>query len=444
MKNLIKNLKLYNNKHLDIIDKTIKVENNKIIFTDLEQTMIINSKLDIEVGIYNKFLIKESLNMEDYPIVCEYKKEKEVLKISTEKFLSMYKEMVKYTGTDEMRPVMTGIYFDSVNNCLCGTDAHALKTLKIEGLKESFTLPKLNITDLEKILKHFGVKELCFYIDDKNVIITNNKNFDFIIRVIEANYPNYQAVIPQIQEKQIIINADRKEIVDALKIYKELKSPARNLYFDTEKMVCFTKNVDNNFYKEIGSIEYKEIETKIDYRETTLIMPILTGDIKADLGVNLEILLKTNFDKILFTESSRALTIVEKTGNIKTVVKKVSNNTNDKLPNVTELLQTIKDLKAEIVELKKGMVNVDTEKTIIEPTEIQEEAETTETAETRKANLEIIDYSEKSIAIIGNTKEYKEYFKKLGGRFNKYLRCGAGWIFSIKRKDELMSFVGTL
>lgn len=44
--------------------------------------------------------------------------------------------------------------------------------------------------------------------------------------------------------------------------------------------------------------------------------------------------------------------------------------------------------------------------------------------------LEVIDYSEKSFAIIGDTKPIKETLKQLGGCFNGRLSCGAGWIFA--------------
>lgn len=43
--------------------------------------------------------------------------------------------------------------------------------------------------------------------------------------------------------------------------------------------------------------------------------------------------------------------------------------------------------------------------------------------------LELIDYSEKSFAIIGETKPLKEKMSKLGGSFNGRLSCGPGWIF---------------
>ncbi len=46
-----------------------------------------------------------------------------------------------------------------------------------------------------------------------------------------------------------------------------------------------------------------------------------------------------------------------------------------------------------------------------------------------KPTLQIVDYSEKAFAIIGETKPVKEQLKQLGGRFNAFLKCGAGWIF---------------
>ncbi len=51
--------------------------------------------------------------------------------------------------------------------------------------------------------------------------------------------------------------------------------------------------------------------------------------------------------------------------------------------------------------------------------------------------VELIDYSEKSFAIIGETKPIKETLKSLGGTFNGRLSCGPGWIFSKSRIDTV-------
>lgn len=53
----------------------------------------------------------------------------------------------------------------------------------------------------------------------------------------------------------------------------------------------------------------------------------------------------------------------------------------------------------------------------------------------------LIDYSEKAIAVIGNTYEIKEGLKNLGGKFNKFLTVEgekkAGWIFNKSQADKV-------
>ncbi|PXV66842.1 hypothetical protein CLV62_104103 [Dysgonomonas alginatilytica] len=51
-------------------------------------------------------------------------------------------------------------------------------------------------------------------------------------------------------------------------------------------------------------------------------------------------------------------------------------------------------------------------------------------------DIQIIDYSEKAFALIGETKPIKEQLGNLGGKFNKHLKCGEGWIFSKKKHKE--------
>jgi hypothetical protein len=57
----------------------------------------------------------------------------------------------------------------------------------------------------------------------------------------------------------------------------------------------------------------------------------------------------------------------------------------------------------------------------------------------------IVDYSEKSIAVFGDTKSIKDQLAELGGRFNKYLtqndqKC-AGWVFPKSKKSELQQLL---
>lgn len=58
-----------------------------------------------------------------------------------------------------------------------------------------------------------------------------------------------------------------------------------------------------------------------------------------------------------------------------------------------------------------------------------------------QASIRIVEYSEKAIAVYGETRQYAEQFKKIGGYFNARLREGAGWIFSKKREPEVRSLL---
>lgn len=60
-----------------------------------------------------------------------------------------------------------------------------------------------------------------------------------------------------------------------------------------------------------------------------------------------------------------------------------------------------------------------------------------------KPSINIIDYSERAFAVVGNTKVVKDALKKMGGSFNSKLSCGAGWIFSNKKRAEVEKFIAS-
>lgn len=65
-----------------------------------------------------------------------------------------------------------------------------------------------------------------------------------------------------------------------------------------------------------------------------------------------------------------------------------------------------------------------------------------EAVEVPAGEIQIIDYSAKAIAVIGETKPIKDKLKELGGKFNFRLSCGAGWIFPKTKLEELQNFLG--
>lgn len=96
-------------------------------------------------------------------------------------------------------------------------------------------------------------------------------------------------------------------------------------------------------------------------------------------------------------------------------------------------------------------IEVSDEYKVIEPkakkssikTEKAEEAKEMEAVTVE--GLEMVDYSDKAIAVFGDTKAIKEQLKELGGRFNPSLNYNgekrAGWIFSKKKADEVRNLM---
>lgn len=74
--------------------------------------------------------------------------------------------------------------------------------------------------------------------------------------------------------------------------------------------------------------------------------------------------------------------------------------------------------------------------------------ETRETAVETVERLEIVDYSEKAIAVFGDTRTIKDELKSIGGKFNPRLNYNggkrAGWVFPKNKREELESMLNNI
>lgn len=58
-----------------------------------------------------------------------------------------------------------------------------------------------------------------------------------------------------------------------------------------------------------------------------------------------------------------------------------------------------------------------------------------------KDRMKIVDYSERSIAVIGKTKPFKDDLKTLGGYFIYNTQWGPAWIFRSKKRDIIQAYI---
>lgn len=63
--------------------------------------------------------------------------------------------------------------------------------------------------------------------------------------------------------------------------------------------------------------------------------------------------------------------------------------------------------------------------------------------EVKQGSVNIIEYG-KGLAVIGETYAIKDKLKAIGGRFNKFLSCGAGWVFTSDKLEEIKTMLLSL
>ncbi len=125
---------------------------------------------------------------------------------------------------------MNGVFvsFDEKSLTCVATDAHKLVKYSTEcecGTKASFILPKKPANLLKTmLLKEDGDIRMSF---DKNNVLFRLKNSTLICRLIEGNYPNYNAVIPAANPNKMLI--DRIELGNGIKRVAVCANPTTNL-----------------------------------------------------------------------------------------------------------------------------------------------------------------------------------------------------------------------
>ncbi len=122
-------------------------------------------------------------------------------------------------GNDDLRPVMSGVFFQfSTNNLtFVATDAHKLVKYSREDLKADqvaeFIMPKKPLNLLKGILA--GSEEnVTIEYNESNAKFTF-ENSELICRLIDGKYPNYEAVIPKENPNKLVI--DRTQFLNSVR-----------------------------------------------------------------------------------------------------------------------------------------------------------------------------------------------------------------------------------
>lgn len=176
------------------------------------------------------------------------------------------------TADDELRPVMNGILVElsPENMTFVASDSHKLVRYRRLDAKTEFTasfiLPKKPAGLLKNVLpKESGDVSIEF--DDKNAFFTL-PNYKLVCRLVEGNYPSYNAVIPQDNPYKVII--DRSEFHNTLGRVSIFSSQASNLVklkMTAGEMVVSAQDIDFSISAhERLSCQYEGDEMEIGFK----------------------------------------------------------------------------------------------------------------------------------------------------------------------------------
>ena len=257
---LLKNLQilgsiLNTNNTLPILDNFLfDIENNNLTITssDLETSLSskisIESSISVKVAVPAKLLIDILKSLPDQPLT--FSLENNILEINSNNgkyalsymngdefpksiiiedaseiifdsnvLLNIINSTIFASGNDDLRPVMSGVFFQitSENACFVATDAHKLvKYIRNDIKSESsveFIAPNKPLNILKSILPEKKAEVKVFY--NKTNAIFSFLNFTLICRLIDGKFPNYEAVIPK--ENPNILEIDRNQLLNSTK-----------------------------------------------------------------------------------------------------------------------------------------------------------------------------------------------------------------------------------
>lgn len=213
-----------------------------------------NDTLEIFIYYQNGKYNFIAQNGSEYPVFRPLQENINKLTMKVTDFLVGISRTLFAAGNDELRPIMSSLFFEIDSNCLTfvSSDGHRLSRFKKLNIcdsmsssssSSSFILPKKPASLLKNILSREEGEIIISF--DLNYVHIVSSHFTLISRLVEGNYPNYNAVIPCESPYKIFV--DRLNFLNALKRVNLFSNPGNNLIklqITTNKIFITAQDID--------------------------------------------------------------------------------------------------------------------------------------------------------------------------------------------------------
>lgn len=230
-------------------------------------------------------ILNISTNNGEYKIACDDFEEfpeipdthiSQSVEIPKDAMKSGIENTIFATSNDEMRQAMMGVYvkMDEDKVTFVATDAHKMVKYTFmdisSGMDGFMIIPKKSLALLNLALEGEGNVVLNY--SNSHVFIQSGKT-EIACRLIDATFPNYNAVIPT--NNPNILTIDRKSLLNSLKrisIYANKSTNQIVLDLKGDEMEIKAQDLDySNEARESLSCQYSGDEMKIAYNSKFLI-----------------------------------------------------------------------------------------------------------------------------------------------------------------------------
>ena len=215
-------------------------------------------------------------NPVSYPTSKTLADDKTEITLDVDTLVNGINKTIFATADDDFKPMMNGVFFNIEQSGITyvATDGHKLVKFTTEhenNNSASFILPK-KPANLLKALLLKEEDDVTVSFDKSNAVFTL-KNYILICRLIEGDYPNYNAVIPTANPNKILI--DRIEFLNGIKRVAVCANSATNLVrLDVADNKLTLTAQDVNFYvsaNESLSCSYEGSPISIGFKSIFLV-----------------------------------------------------------------------------------------------------------------------------------------------------------------------------
>lgn len=213
---------------------------------------------------------------EDFPVVPEVSTDN-LFELESDVLENMISKTIYCVSGDELRRNLSGIYFEKMEGNvlrLVATDGHRLSYVEKElenavVLKDNVLVPRKAVSELRKLIKYGeNIKIGC----EKNFFITMTDGIILYSRLIDADFPDYNQVVPDSTKSKITLNRD--QFLSALKrvsIFSSEKTKSIKLSFSENSLLLSSVSPDVGEAKESLPIKFEDSKIDIGFNARYLI-----------------------------------------------------------------------------------------------------------------------------------------------------------------------------